>query len=181
MGFKYHLLGLTRIGDGERHPAMAEPEVRDLHLGQSPGQQDGLFAPIKLICLAWREDQRNKSIGRTVMAISPNTDVTPNAVIAAFISIAAKVIPDPRSSETLLLRALLILCQHVFEPVDPRSQPWIRLLLALIAERRCLRAQNLPNRSPAQSSRSANLLDALPKHKMVPTDLPNSLHAYHPC
>jgi hypothetical protein len=33
MGVEHHLLALTRIGPHEKHAAMAEPQVRDLHLG----------------------------------------------------------------------------------------------------------------------------------------------------
>jgi hypothetical protein len=52
MGVEHHLLALTRIGPNEQHAAVAEPQVRDLHLDGDAIDQDDLVAPVELIGLA---------------------------------------------------------------------------------------------------------------------------------
>jgi hypothetical protein len=64
MGVEHHLLALARIGPNEHHPAMAETDGRDLHLHGHAVDQDDLVAPIELVGLARREDERHIGIDR---------------------------------------------------------------------------------------------------------------------
>ena len=61
MGVEHHLLRLARIGAHERHPAVAEPHMGDLHRHRDAVDQHDLVAPVELVRLARREAQRNES------------------------------------------------------------------------------------------------------------------------
>jgi len=54
---EHHLLRLARIGPHERHPAMAQPHVRDLHRHRHRHavQQNDLVTPVELVGLAGGE------------------------------------------------------------------------------------------------------------------------------
>jgi hypothetical protein len=62
MGIEHHLLRLARIGPHEQHPAVAKPDVGDLHDHRHAAQQDDFVAPIELISFPRRKAQRH--IGR---------------------------------------------------------------------------------------------------------------------
>ena len=51
MRIKNHLLCLARIGNGKRHPAMAQFEVSDLHGGEFASHHYLFFAPVELVDL----------------------------------------------------------------------------------------------------------------------------------
>ncbi len=59
MGVEHHLLRLTRIGSHERHPAVAQANMGDLHGRGHAIDQNDLMAPIELIGLTRIEAQRN--------------------------------------------------------------------------------------------------------------------------
>jgi hypothetical protein len=70
VGVEDHLLRLARIGAHEQHAAVAEPDMGDLHGHRHAVQDDDLVAPVELVGLARREDQRNISVRRTARAFS---------------------------------------------------------------------------------------------------------------
>ena len=51
MGIEHHLLRLARIGPHEQHPAVAKPDVGDLHGHRHAVQQDDLVAPVEKACV----------------------------------------------------------------------------------------------------------------------------------
>ena len=59
MGVEHHLLRLARIGPHEHHAAVAEPDMGDLHGHRHAVDQHDLVAPVELVGLARREDQRH--------------------------------------------------------------------------------------------------------------------------
>ena len=61
---EHHLLRLARIGAHEHHPAVAEPDMRDLHGRRHAVQHDDLVAPVELVGLARREGQRHEGARR---------------------------------------------------------------------------------------------------------------------
>ena len=63
VGVEHHLLRLARIGPHEQHPAVAEPDMGDLHDHRHAVQQDDLVAPVELIGFTRRKAQRH--IGRS--------------------------------------------------------------------------------------------------------------------
>ena len=60
VGVEHHLLRLARIGPHEQHPAVAEPDMRDLHRHRRAVDQHDLVAPVELVGLARREAQRHE-------------------------------------------------------------------------------------------------------------------------
>jgi hypothetical protein len=46
VGVEHHLLALARVGPHEHHPAVAEPDMRDLHRHRRAANQHDLVAPI---------------------------------------------------------------------------------------------------------------------------------------
>src|SRR5215470_8017872 len=59
MRIEHHLLGLTRIGPHERHPTVAQPDMRNLDSHCHPVDQHDLVRPIELIRLPRRKTQWN--------------------------------------------------------------------------------------------------------------------------
>ena len=49
MGVEHHLLRLAGVGTHEQHPAMAQPQMRDLHRRRHAGQHHDLMAPVELV------------------------------------------------------------------------------------------------------------------------------------
>jgi hypothetical protein len=58
VGVEHHLLGLARIGPHERHPAVAQADMGDLHRRGHAVDHD-LMAPVELVGLARIEAQRD--------------------------------------------------------------------------------------------------------------------------
>jgi hypothetical protein len=56
---EHHLLRLARVGAHEKHPAVAQPQVRHLHRHRRAADQHDLVAPVKLVGLARGEAQRH--------------------------------------------------------------------------------------------------------------------------
>jgi hypothetical protein len=54
VGVEHHLLRLARVRTDEQHPAVAEPDMRDLHRHRRAGDQHNLVAPVELVGLARR-------------------------------------------------------------------------------------------------------------------------------
>jgi hypothetical protein len=52
MGIEHHLLRLARIGPHEQHPAVAKPDMGDLHDHRHAAQHDDFMAPVELVGLA---------------------------------------------------------------------------------------------------------------------------------
>lgn len=181
MGVEDHLLGLAGVGDPEAHPAVAEPDMRHLHLGRDAAHHDPFVAPVELEGLAGREGQRHEGLGDAAMATAPPAlRVTPDRVVAALVALPAQVVEDPRQPEAVPLRALLVGLQHRLEPRDEGAELRQRRLGPLVLEPGLPGAQDLAHRVPADPPLPADLLDALAVHKVVPPDLRHRLQRNHP-
>lgn len=66
MRVEHHLLALVHIGPHKHHPAVAEPNMRDLHGRRYAVDQNDLVAPIELVSFTWRLIERH--IGSAVTA-----------------------------------------------------------------------------------------------------------------
>ena len=66
---EHHLLALARIGAHEQHPAVAEPDVRDLDRDRHAAEHHDLVAPVELVGLARREPQRHEGFRRRRAAL----------------------------------------------------------------------------------------------------------------
>jgi len=64
VGIEHHLLALAGIGADEEHPTMAQPDMRHLDLGRDASQHHVLVAPVELVGLARREDERDIGLGQ---------------------------------------------------------------------------------------------------------------------
>ena len=85
---EHHLLGLARIGPHEQHAAVAEPDLRDLHgHRRHPVEHDDLVAPVELVGLARREDERHICRRRSARPrAAPTSRVPPHRIVAARIA-----------------------------------------------------------------------------------------------
>jgi hypothetical protein len=94
VGVEHHLLGLARIGPYEQRPAVAEPEVGDLHGHRHAAQQDDFVTSVELVGFTWREDQWNvdRGDGGTVL-LGPSPDVAAHGIVAAIIATPAPQSP----------------------------------------------------------------------------------------
>src|SRR6266481_7989667 len=84
---EHHLLALARISPHEQHPAVAQPDMRDLHSHRRAVDQHDLVRPVELVGLARRKTQRYISFRRRRAALdTPPLRVTSNRVVAALIA-----------------------------------------------------------------------------------------------
>ncbi len=84
---EHHLLCLSGIGPHEQHPAVAEPDMRDLHRRGHPVDQDDLMAPVELIGFAGIKAQGHVGGGRGFpFGLRPRRSITPDGIVAAFVS-----------------------------------------------------------------------------------------------
>ncbi|GAA5662227.1 hypothetical protein Brsp07_00690 [Brucella sp. NBRC 14130] len=83
MGVEDHLLRLARIGPHIHHPAVAEPDMRNLHGRRHTAQNNNLVAPVELVSFArcvikWYIGFRR--YGPTLF--QPRACITPDRIIA---------------------------------------------------------------------------------------------------
>ena len=88
--------GLARIGPYKQHPAMAQPDMRDLDRDRHAVNQHDLVRPVELVGLAGRKAQWHISFGnRRAARGQPLPRVPPNRVIATGVSEPAQFLEDP--------------------------------------------------------------------------------------
>ena len=182
VGVEHHLLGLARIGPHEQHPAVAEPDVGDLHGHRHAVHQHDLVAPVELVGLARRKAQRHIGRRRRLpRAPCPAPGVAPHRVVAAVVA-SARAAPR-RSGSASAARA----------PASPRSPASSRSSSAVHGPSfgrgwtsRSYANAVSPDRSTLRtvfrdtfSSRAISLI-VLPLTKMLAPDPRNRLHAQHP-
>jgi hypothetical protein len=149
VGVEHHLLALPRVGPHEHHPAVAEPDMRDLDLHRRAAEQHDLVAPVELVGLARREAQRH--IGRRDSRrsrVPPAAGIAPEGIVAAFVALAAKRLEDPHQREPLAHRLGLVPGQQPVERILDRTDLRQRLNRTFVLERRRPRPQNLADHLP---------------------------------
>ena len=120
VGVEHHLLRLPRIGAHEHHPAVAEPDVGDLHRRRHAVQHDDLMAPVELVGLARRESQRNEGPRRRArMPLPPTCRITANRGVAAVKAKPLQFLEYANQRQTLARRLLHIGLQQSLEPLPP--------------------------------------------------------------
>ena len=149
MRVENHLLRLARIGANERHAAVAQTHVRDLHGRRHAVEHNDLVAPVELVGFARLEAQRHIG-GRRQRALlaAPFARVATHGVIAARIAQTAQILENTDQGQPLARRLLLVLREQLIELVRPRSELGQRLIVALVSEGRLLRPQRLADRVP---------------------------------
>ena len=111
-----HLLRLAQIRAHERHAAMAEADLRHLHLRGHAVEQHDLVAPVELVGLARRKAQRNERRRRALaLAALPCPAVAAHGVIAARIPDEPQFLIDPLERQMLALRPLHVLRKQLVE------------------------------------------------------------------
>jgi transposase len=96
MGIEHHLLAFARISPHERHPAMAEPDMRHLDRDRHAVHQYDLVTPVELVGLARRKAQRHIGLRRRAPArLVPHPRVAANGVIAALVTEPAQLFENP--------------------------------------------------------------------------------------
>ena len=175
-----HLLGLARIGAHEQHAAVAEPDMRHLHRRRHTVDHDDLVAPVELVGLARREDQRHDrlllSLPRTPAQARRSGAPRRNRRHSR----ARELLKHPDS----VSRSRVGFCplSPASAPAPPSSAP------ASAAAAPCgrtrtdavSRPQNLANRVPRHRSSRAIALIVSPLHEVRAPNLPNRIHRNHP-
>ena len=104
MGIEHHLLRFARIGADERHAAMTEPDVRDLHNRRHAGELDDLVAPVELVGLARRIRERHVRFSDLGTPGSlPPARIAPHRIVATCIAKLAQLLPNSDQRQSLAL------------------------------------------------------------------------------
>ena len=178
---KHHLLGLARIGPHERHPAVAQADMGNLHGCGHAIEDHDLMAPVELVSFARIKAQRDISTGRCLLRrLRPTGRISAHGVIAAVIATVAQLLVDPDQRQSFALRPPRILGQHLVQLGSPGIDLRTRLRGAVIGELGRARPDNLAHRVPRNPQLAANLLDRLAFDEMRTPDLRDRLHNQHP-
>jgi hypothetical protein len=177
---EHHLLTLARIGAHEHHPAVTEPDMRDFQRRCHAADQRDLVAPVERVSLARRKAQRNIGVRRCARALLPPGDrIAPDRRVAASISKSAQILENPDQRQTLASEPTVVLIKQDLELLPPGTNPWQRLLRALVAKLGGVRPDDLPNHFPGNVQVPADLLDRLPLRKIGPAYLRDRFHNKH--
>lgn len=102
------------------------------------------MTPVELVGLARCKTQRNVGLGHGAAAIRrPALSMPPPRTVAAVITEAAKLLENTDQRQPLPLRLGRIRRQQPVQRLTPGSHAGIGLVLALVAELRLLRTQDL--------------------------------------
>jgi len=105
VGIEHHLLRLARIGAHEQHPAVAQPDMGDLHGHRHPAQHDDFVAPIELIGLSRSKAQRHIGRRRGVPAfLGPSPGVATHSIVATLIATPTQLLENPNQCQAFARR-----------------------------------------------------------------------------
>ena len=92
---EHHLLCLARLGAHEWHPAVAEPDPRNLSRRRNAAQQDDLGRPVELVGLVGSEAQRDVGVGRAGAALAmPRLGIAAYGVVTALEPLGPQILVD---------------------------------------------------------------------------------------
>ena len=182
---EHHLLGFAHVGPHERHPAVAEADLRHLHGDRRAVEQDVLVAPVELVGFARREAQRHISRRRPLaLPQGPRLRVTPNIVVAALIAGQPQLLEHALERQPLALGLVDVRRKHRLQRRDERAKLRQRLLFANVLARRRLAARHRPhdvaNRIPGELQLPRDRLDLPALHKIRPPNPADRVHRDHP-
>src|SRR6516164_1787600 len=181
VGIEHHLLRLARIGAHEQHPAVAEPDVGDLHGHRYAVKQDDLVAPVELVGFPGRKTQRHIRSGRRLTSIlGPSSGVAANRIVAAIVAAIPQLLEHPDQRQTFTRRLRVIGQQQLIERVAPSANLGERLIFSVVAKLRRARADHLPHDLPRYTKIPTDRFYCLPLYEKRPTNLRNCLHDQHP-
>ena len=144
VGIKHHLLRFSRIGADKKHPAMAQPNMRYFHRDRRVVDAHNLVAPVELVGLTRRKNQRHIGLCRHRAAFfCPAIGIAPHGVIAAFKSSTAQFLKNPDQCQPFPGGLALIGSQQGVKFRPERVNLWLGLRLAFVAELCGVRAHDL--------------------------------------
>jgi hypothetical protein len=182
VGVEHHLLALARIGPDDEHPAVAEPQVRHLHLRRHAGQHHRLVAPVELVGLARIEGQGHEHRRRAPRLLAlPAPRMTPHRIVAAdVVRRSLQLLVKPHQRQPLAPRLLLVRRKQCLQRFDMGAELRHRLDLALVGERALRRLDRLAHRLARHPEAARDLADRELLNKMSPPDPSDRLHRRHP-
>lgn len=141
MRVKHHLLHLARVGAHERHPAVAQPDLRHVHQHRGATNLHGLLRPVELVGLAQREAQRDVGLARDAALLAlPRPGIAAHRVVAATEPARTQLLVDAQQVHPLAPRQPVVVGQQLLQLARPGAKPGPGLKLALVGEGRLARA-----------------------------------------
>lgn len=181
---KHHLSVASSIYGAARSmtaAGMAKPHVRHLQGDRYAVQQDDLVAPVELVGVARREEQRHVGLGRRRSSrLRPAPGISAHGVVAALIAERAQFLIDPDQRQLLTRRLAEIAVQEPVELVLPRSDLRLRLSLSLIGERCLVGPEDLADRVARHVQLAADPLERPPLHMKGTPNPGDRIHCLHP-
>ena len=142
------LLALSHIGPGEHHPAVAKPNMSNLHRDRYAVDQHDLMAPVELISLARRLIERHIGIcGDRSTGRRPGLGIASDSIVTAVISKGANFLVNPDQRQPFPRGLALIGEQEPINMFNPGTDLRLRLMFAFIGEVGLARPQYLAHPS----------------------------------
>ena len=142
------LLALAHIGAGEHHATVAKPDMGNLHRDRHAANQHDLMAPVELVCLARRIIERHIGICRDrPTGLRPGLGIASDSIVTARIAKGANLLVNADQCQPFPRRLALIGPKEPVNMLNPRPDPWQRLVFALIGEISLARPQDLAHPS----------------------------------
>ncbi len=146
MRIEHHLLALAHVGPGKHHPAVAKPDMGDLHGDRDASDHHELVTPVELVGFTRIVGERNIGLRRyRPSGLRPGPGIAADGVIAVFVTNSPEFLEDADQGEPLALRLVRIALQKLIQLMLPRADAWHRLMVPLIGEVGLVRPQDLPH------------------------------------
>ena len=183
---EHHLLALAHVRPHERHPAVAQADLRHLHGHRHAVEHDDLVAPVELVSFARCKAQRHISRRHPLaLAHRPCLRVAPNVVVAALVAGQTQLLEHPLVGQTLALGPVHVRREHHLQRRHERAQLRQRLLFANVLALRDLAAtgagpNDVANRVARQLQLARNRLDLPALNEIRPPNPAHRVHSDHP-
>ena len=113
---EHHLLALAHVGTDEHHPAVAKPDMGDLHGDRDASDHHDLVAPVELVGFTRIVGKRDIGLCRhRPSGLRPGPGIAADGIIAALVTNRPKFLEDADQGEPLARRLVRVALQKLVQ------------------------------------------------------------------